>query len=192
MPEAAVAFQYGEQEWTHKFQMEESSTIGDLKRQMVSPQADHAAWFELRMAGILLPDDTPLDDGTTFSFEYLGPPKAPEPVPAPPALAAPAPVSTPEPAARPAPASTMPSEPTPAAEAGPRWKVVGGADKGGILVRAEEGLKSPELGRVSTGAILLEVSQKGERVCYKLLEGTGPATGWVSMKISGKELIKRV
>lgn len=71
-----------------------------------------------------------------------------------------------------------------------KWEVVGGADKGGILVREGEGLKSPQCAdRLSTGAILEEVELKGERLHYKILEGTGPAEGWVSLKISGKELV---
>ncbi|CAK8985307.1 unnamed protein product [Durusdinium trenchii] len=62
-------------------------------------------------------------------------------------------------------------EPLPAASTAPasastaRWRITGGADKGGIIVRQSESLKSPELGRarepreqqVSTGAIVEEV-----------------------------------
>ncbi|CAK9092365.1 unnamed protein product [Durusdinium trenchii] len=71
------------------------------------------------------------------------------------------------------------------------WEVVGGADKGGILVREGQSLKSTELsGRLSTGAILGELERAGERLKYCLLKGTGPAEGWVSLKIAGKELVQ--
>eukprot|EP00438_Fugacium_kawagutii_P022169 Skav235767 [mRNA] locus=scaffold803:651734:653416:+ [translate_table: standard] len=71
------------------------------------------------------------------------------------------------------------------------WEVVGGADKGGILVREGQSLKSTELsGRLSTGAILGELERAGERLKYCLLKGTGPAEGWVSLKVAGKELVQ--
>mmetsp|Transcript_88701 Transcript_88701/g.185426 ORF Transcript_88701/g.185426 Transcript_88701/m.185426 type:complete len:403 (+) Transcript_88701:210-1418(+) len=70
------------------------------------------------------------------------------------------------------------------------WEVVGGADKGGILVREGEGLKSPACeDRLSTGATVEELELKGDRLKYKLLIGTGPAVGWVSLKITGKDLL---
>merc|ERR1719215_256562 len=70
-----------------------------------------------------------------------------------------------------------------------QWEVVGGSDKGGIVVREGQALKSKELERVSTGAIIEEISLVGERLNYKLISGTGPQTGWVSLKVSGKELV---
>ena len=71
------------------------------------------------------------------------------------------------------------------------WEVVGGADKGGILVREGQSLKSSELpGRLSTGAILGELERAGERLKYCLLKGSGPAEGWVSLKVAGKELLQ--
>jgi len=73
---------------------------------------------------------------------------------------------------------------------GEHWEVVGGADKGGILVRQGQDLKSTACeDRVSTGAIVEEVELKGERLSYKLITGTGPAVGWVSLKITGKDLV---
>jgi len=72
------------------------------------------------------------------------------------------------------------------------WEVVGGADKGGILIRTGEALTSPAAdGRLSTGSIVEELELKGERLHYKLVEGTGtgPAEGWASLKISGKDLL---
>lgn len=70
-----------------------------------------------------------------------------------------------------------------------RWEVVGGADKGGILVREGEATASAQTSeRLSTGALIEEVELKGERLNYKLIQGTGPATGWISIKLPGKDL----
>jgi len=69
------------------------------------------------------------------------------------------------------------------------WEIVGGADKGGVLVREGEDLKSPQTAdRLSTGALVAELALKGERLNYELKKGTGPTTGWISIKISGKDL----
>jgi surfactin synthase thioesterase subunit len=68
--------------------------------------------------------------------------------------------------------------------------VVGGADKGGILVRVGVDLKSKQLDeRLSTGAVVEQISLTGERLNYKVITGTGPPEGWVSLKVSGKELL---
>eukprot|EP00435_Cladocopium_sp_Y103_P020216 s1291_g4.t3 len=71
------------------------------------------------------------------------------------------------------------------------WEVIGGADKGGILVREGQALSSKACDeRLSTGARVKELQLVGERLRYELLDGLGPASGWVSVKISGKELLK--
>lgn len=73
-----------------------------------------------------------------------------------------------------------------------KWEVVGGADKGGILVRKGQDLKSEQLAdRLSTGALVEELKLVGERLHYKRLTGTGPEEGWISLKVSGKELVVR-
>jgi len=70
------------------------------------------------------------------------------------------------------------------------WEVVGGGDKGGILVRDGQSLKSAELpGRLATGSLLEEVDLVEDRLHYKLLTGSGPERGWVSIAIKGKELV---
>jgi len=70
------------------------------------------------------------------------------------------------------------------------WQVVGGGDKGGILVREGQDLKSPQCeDRLSTGAEIEELELRGDRLHYRLLVGTGPQEGWVSTKISGKDLL---
>mmetsp|Transcript_2970 Transcript_2970/g.6529 ORF Transcript_2970/g.6529 Transcript_2970/m.6529 type:complete len:404 (-) Transcript_2970:156-1367(-) len=70
------------------------------------------------------------------------------------------------------------------------WEVVGGADKGGILIREGVDLKSPQCeARLATGSIVEEMEVVGERLHYKLVRGSGPAEGWASIRISGKELL---
>lgn len=73
------------------------------------------------------------------------------------------------------------------------WEIVGGADKGGILVRAGKELKSEEKsGRLSHGALVREIEfLENGRLHYEIVKGTGPETGWVSIQISGKELARR-
>eukprot|EP00438_Fugacium_kawagutii_P017606 Skav213582 [mRNA] locus=scaffold1790:255701:256902:- [translate_table: standard] len=81
------------------------------------------------------------------------------------------------------------------------WEIVGGADKGGIIVRLsrEEDLRSTRLDgentkstqlddRLSTGALVEEIELKGDRLNYRLALGTGPQTGWVSTKLKDKDL----
>mmetsp|Transcript_89808 Transcript_89808/g.279452 ORF Transcript_89808/g.279452 Transcript_89808/m.279452 type:complete len:409 (-) Transcript_89808:36-1262(-) len=72
----------------------------------------------------------------------------------------------------------------------PQWAVVGGADKGGILVRTGQDLGSPAAPeRLCTYAVIEQLALEGERLHYKLVMGTGPEEGWVSTKVSGKELV---
>mmetsp|Transcript_43898 Transcript_43898/g.77738 ORF Transcript_43898/g.77738 Transcript_43898/m.77738 type:complete len:406 (-) Transcript_43898:190-1407(-) len=76
------------------------------------------------------------------------------------------------------------------------WKVVGGADKGGIIVRDGVELTAPLLDdRASTGALLEEiefvVNGGNERLHFKRLTGSGPSTGWVSTTIKGKTLVEK-
>mmetsp|Transcript_11238 Transcript_11238/g.19938 ORF Transcript_11238/g.19938 Transcript_11238/m.19938 type:complete len:415 (+) Transcript_11238:106-1350(+) len=73
-----------------------------------------------------------------------------------------------------------------------RWVVVGGADKGGVLVREGQELASlMASSRLSTGAEVEELNMVGDRLHYRLVVGEGPKDGWVSTKISGKELLSR-
>lgn len=72
----------------------------------------------------------------------------------------------------------------------PLWSVVGGADKGGILVREGQDLKSKQLDdRLSHGAVVEQIALVGERLHYKVVTGTGPAEGWVSLKLKDKDLV---
>jgi len=71
-----------------------------------------------------------------------------------------------------------------------KWEVVGGADKGGILVREGKDVKSALLDeRLSTGAVVEEICLKDGRLNYRLETGTGPQTGWISLQVGGKELL---
>lgn len=72
------------------------------------------------------------------------------------------------------------------------WKVVGGADKGGIIVRAgQETSSDQQADRLSHGALVSQLQLKGERLNYKLLKGTGPHEGWISIKLKDKDLVIR-
>jgi len=70
------------------------------------------------------------------------------------------------------------------------WEVIGGADKGGILVRQGLDLGSEKfIERLSTGALLQELDCKGDRLHYRLLTGVGPPIGWVTVRLTEKELV---
>jgi len=72
------------------------------------------------------------------------------------------------------------------------WEIVGGADKGGILVKEGESPSTKQLGdRLSTGALVEEIQLKGDRLHYKLVTGTGPPTGWITIKLPNKDLAVR-
>eukprot|EP00930_Biecheleria_cincta_P060793 TRINITY_DN4638_c0_g5_i1.p1 TRINITY_DN4638_c0_g5~~TRINITY_DN4638_c0_g5_i1.p1 ORF type:complete len:990 (-),score=227.90 TRINITY_DN4638_c0_g5_i1:39-2951(-) len=70
------------------------------------------------------------------------------------------------------------------------WKVVGGADHGGIVVRTERALTSAaEESRLATDAIVKEIEFNDGRLNYELVSGSGPAKGWVSATLRGKALL---
>mmetsp|Transcript_82309 Transcript_82309/g.156500 ORF Transcript_82309/g.156500 Transcript_82309/m.156500 type:complete len:637 (-) Transcript_82309:13-1923(-) len=72
------------------------------------------------------------------------------------------------------------------------WEIVGGADKGGILVRHGRQLSSPEAAsRFATGALVEEIELVGERLHCRLRSGSGPSEGWISITLKGKELARR-
>jgi len=69
------------------------------------------------------------------------------------------------------------------------WEIVGGGDTGGILVRDAAGSSAPRNStRLSTGALVEEIQVNDGRLNYKLLTGSGPTTGWVAIRVTGKEL----
>mmetsp|Transcript_115047 Transcript_115047/g.245747 ORF Transcript_115047/g.245747 Transcript_115047/m.245747 type:complete len:324 (+) Transcript_115047:63-1034(+) len=70
------------------------------------------------------------------------------------------------------------------------WRVVGGADKGGILVRTGKDLASPAApSRLSTGALVKELELEGDRLLYERATGEGPDSGWVSIRLKDKDLL---
>eukprot|EP00443_Scrippsiella_acuminata_P047227 CAMPEP_0115286208 /NCGR_PEP_ID=MMETSP0270-20121206/61825_1 /TAXON_ID=71861 /ORGANISM="Scrippsiella trochoidea, Strain CCMP3099" /LENGTH=128 /DNA_ID=CAMNT_0002703249 /DNA_START=13 /DNA_END=396 /DNA_ORIENTATION=+ len=72
-----------------------------------------------------------------------------------------------------------------------RWEVVGGADKGGIVVRAGRELTSQQLPqKLETAALVEQLERIGDRVHYRLLEGQGPEEGWVSVRLKDKPLLE--
>jgi len=72
----------------------------------------------------------------------------------------------------------------------PEWEVVGGADRGGIIVREGEDIASAKLpDRLATGALVEELVLLGDRLHFRKLSGEGPKTGWVGIALPGKELL---
>lgn len=70
------------------------------------------------------------------------------------------------------------------------WKVVGGGDKGGIVVRKGEDLKSDEeKNRLATGSLVRELQLKSGRLQYELMTGSGPRSGWVSVALNQRPLL---
>lgn len=72
------------------------------------------------------------------------------------------------------------------------WKVVGGGSTGGILVRKElDTTSAAEPERLATNSLVSELELKADqgRLRYSLLQGSGPKTGWVSVKLPGKDLL---
>ncbi|CAK9011833.1 Glyco_trans_2-like domain-containing protein [Durusdinium trenchii] len=72
----------------------------------------------------------------------------------------------------------------------PTWRVCGGQQKGGLLVRRGAGLDSELLAdRLSCGAVVEELRLEGLRLQYTLLEGDGPRKGWVSIRVKDVPLL---
>lgn len=73
----------------------------------------------------------------------------------------------------------------------PIWVVVGGETSRGILVRSGASLHSRELSRLETGARVVQIEVKRDRLHYRKLRGDGPDFGWVSIKHKDVELMRR-
>ncbi|CAE7523155.1 unnamed protein product [Symbiodinium pilosum] len=70
------------------------------------------------------------------------------------------------------------------------WEVVGGADKGGIVVRKGKDTSSEqEPRRLVTGSLIEQRELVGDRLRYALHTGEGPSEGWVSIRLKAKELV---
>ncbi|CAE7945018.1 unnamed protein product [Symbiodinium sp. KB8] len=73
------------------------------------------------------------------------------------------------------------------------WEVVGGGEKGGLLVRRGRDLTSDALDeRLATGSWVKELEPpKDGRLHFARLTGSGPEEGYVSLQVAGKELLKK-
>jgi len=72
------------------------------------------------------------------------------------------------------------------------WEVVGGQEQDGILVREGMALSSTQLDRrLATGARVEQMGLEGIRLQYRRLDGEGPDTGWVSIRIGQRDLLIR-
>lgn len=72
-----------------------------------------------------------------------------------------------------------------------KWEVVGGSGNG-ILVREGQALDSHACTvRLSTGAIVEELGLLNGRLQFKLINGSGPESGWVTIKLKDGELLVR-
>jgi len=209
-----VNFTVDRQSWSHAFEVGKSSTIAEVKETMLNPKGTQQDLdsFELQFLGRRVPDFEKVNEDCTLDFVFLGLNEGTEKAQldrkdearwdelqkpqqeaakAVGSRASPAPESKKEeafyvakPAPRPANATGKATKPA------KRWEVVGGSDKGGILVREGQSTSSKQLpDRLSTGAIVQELAVHGERLNYLRLSGTGPETGWVSLKLSGKDLL---
>eukprot|EP00930_Biecheleria_cincta_P070410 TRINITY_DN58045_c0_g1_i1.p1 TRINITY_DN58045_c0_g1~~TRINITY_DN58045_c0_g1_i1.p1 ORF type:complete len:604 (-),score=92.29 TRINITY_DN58045_c0_g1_i1:63-1838(-) len=72
---------------------------------------------------------------------------------------------------------------------GPVWVI---QSEKGILVRESRDLTSPELGRLMNGCMVEQLSLEGQRLHFHKLvgQGEGPETGWVSITVNGKFVMK--
>ena len=79
------------------------------------------------------------------------------------------------------------------------WHVVGGGDKGGIVVRSGEDVRSELCSeRLGTGAVVKELELRdgdgsaSQRLRFEKISGSGPSSGWVSLKLTnGKDLLRK-
>lgn len=73
------------------------------------------------------------------------------------------------------------------------WKVTGGSQQLGILVRSSCKLSSvPDRLRLDTGALVREVEIVGDRLHFDLVSGSGPSSGWVTLRVKDKNLLVKV
>ncbi|CAE7228291.1 unnamed protein product [Symbiodinium natans] len=72
------------------------------------------------------------------------------------------------------------------------WEVVGGADKGGIVVRkGRDTASEQDPQRLATGALVEQCELAGDRLHYVLRSGEGPSQGWVSIRLKTKNLLAK-
>jgi len=72
------------------------------------------------------------------------------------------------------------------------WRVVGGEQQCGILVREGPSTATALLGqRLAAGALVSQLELHGGRLRYRRITGCGPEEGWVSVVVSGRALCTR-
>jgi len=78
-----------------------------------------------------------------------------------------------------------------------RWEIIGGLDKGGLVVREGIDLNSRQVldalsmdapHRLATGSTVAEIELVGDRLHYEKLTGSGPKEGWISITLKEKVL----
>eukprot|EP00931_Biecheleriopsis_adriatica_P078476 TRINITY_DN51936_c0_g1_i1.p1 TRINITY_DN51936_c0_g1~~TRINITY_DN51936_c0_g1_i1.p1 ORF type:complete len:187 (+),score=51.54 TRINITY_DN51936_c0_g1_i1:90-650(+) len=71
------------------------------------------------------------------------------------------------------------------------WEVIGGGSKGGILVRQGKKTSSAQFDRrLATGSLVRQVALEDVRLNYELVRGQGPQSGWVSISLNDKPLLR--
>mmetsp|Transcript_103552 Transcript_103552/g.288328 ORF Transcript_103552/g.288328 Transcript_103552/m.288328 type:complete len:143 (+) Transcript_103552:105-533(+) len=68
----------------------------------------------------------------------------------------------------------------------PMWRVVGGAERGGIPVWMGRSSNQIATERLSCGALIEEIRLDGDKLHYEKVSGLGPSTGWVYVTARGK------
>lgn len=73
------------------------------------------------------------------------------------------------------------------------WEVVAvAADPTGLIIREGQELTSEKVEeRLTLGAKVKELDLQGERLRFQLIAGRGPPTGWATVKVRDKDLLRR-
>jgi len=72
------------------------------------------------------------------------------------------------------------------------WQVVGGGERGGIVVRTECDLSSAQEDvRLANESVVRELALHDSRLHYELVSGSGPANGWVTTRLRDKDLLAK-
>lgn len=73
-------------------------------------------------------------------------------------------------------------------EEGLLWRIIGGEDLGGIVVRTGEDLTAPKASpeRISYGALVEQIALRDTRLHFRKITGEGPEEGWVLVLLERK------
>lgn len=72
------------------------------------------------------------------------------------------------------------------------WEVISGKNAGGIIVRESQSVASKKIGRLGCSSFVEEIALQDDRMHYKLLTGKGPNTGWISLRLGDRDLLRCV